>query len=162
MRWGRFLRTARTVLLAQVLTGSILGLCARLAMRVVALTDETPGTAFTVGGTLGILIAFIVLSTPATLVYLLVRRFLPGATVVKGLTFGFLELVVVGIRFLSGGEVQAIGVPALNVVLFGGLFLLHGAVLVTMVHRLEPRGQRSRGQPGGTEPVPVAASPSTR
>jgi hypothetical protein len=110
-------------------------------MRIVALTDSTPGTVLTVGGTVAILLISLVATAPITLVFMALRRTIAGSSFRRGLLFGAGLLGVMGPLFflLTSGEIVGLGIPALNAVMFGSLFLLWGITASLTVHRLESR-----------------------
>jgi hypothetical protein len=136
----RALRLTGLLILAEVVAGITLGTGMRLAMRVVALTDDSPGTAFTLGGTLGILAVVTVLLLPVAALFLGVRRFLRGSPRRRGAIFG-LWLVVPLLAF-PAREAFQIGFVPLNVVMFGSLFVLYGVVLSVTLDGLERRVRR--------------------
>jgi hypothetical protein len=133
----RALRLAGLLLLAEVVAGVTLGIGMRVAMRVVALTDDSPGTAFTLGGTLGIIAAVTVLLLPVAALFLGVRRFLKGSPRRRGAIFGL--WLVLPLLALPAREAFEIGFVPLNVAMFGSLFVLYGVVLSVTLHRLERR-----------------------
>ena len=145
----RALRLTGVLLMAEVVAGITLGTGMRLAMRVVALTDDSPGTAFTLGGTLGILAAVTVLLLPVAALFLGVRRFLKGSPRRRGVMFG-LWLVVPLLAF-PAREAFQIGFVPLNVVMFGSLFVLYGVVLSVTLRVLEQRIRR----PGMVRVIPL-------
>lgn len=137
-------------LVAGLVAGFIVGgLGSRVAMRIVSLvaghahygeiTDaeatvgeiSTGGTAFVlfVGAFSGIL---------GGLAYVVVRRWLPGSTFVKGLTFGLLLLVVAGTTVIEGDnpDFTRFVSPYLAVGLFVMLFVLFGVLVAGLVERL--------------------------
>jgi hypothetical protein len=122
-----------------LVAGVTCGIGARLAMRVVALTDSTPGTVLTVGGTLGLLVISLIATFPITLLFMTLRRRLTGSPFRRGLLFGAGLLGVVGPLFLTSGEIVELGIPALNAAMFGSLFLLWGVTASLTLHRLESR-----------------------
>jgi hypothetical protein len=145
----RALRMAGVLFLAQLVAGLALGIEMRGAMRVVALTDGTPGTEFTPGGTLAILAVVTVLLYPVAAVFLAVRRFLGGSPRRRGAIFG-LWLVVPLLAF-PAREAFQIGSVSLNVVMFGSLFVLYGVVLSVTISALERRIRR----PGGVRAASI-------
>jgi ABC-2 type transport system ATP-binding protein len=133
----------------------------RLAMRVVALTDATPGTVFTPGGTLGILAAVTVLLFPIAALFLAVRRFFSGSPLRRGTIFG-LWLIVPGLVF-PAREAFQIGFVPLNVVMFGSMFVLYGVVLSVTVTMLERRVRRPRtARASFPRPAPPNAAEAER
>src|SRR5262249_531339 len=148
------------VVLAGLIAGIALGSCMRLAMRVVALTDGTPGTTFTVGGTLGILVVVTVLLLPIGALFLALRRFFKGLPRRRGAIFGL--WLVVPFLAVPAREAIEIGFVPLNVVMFGSLIVLYGLVLSVTLSAWErglrrPGGRRTASlQPADREVVRVA------
>jgi len=157
MAFARLLRRVRITVMAGLIGGVTVGIGARLAMRVVALTDDTPGTLLTAGGTLGIVIVLLMSSLPLAVVYVAIERFLRGSDLRKGLTYGAAILVFPGALFLGGGgEITEIGVPALNLPMFASLFVLYGVVVARAVGWLERR--RGGSDPAAPSQEPEAAT----
>jgi hypothetical protein len=73
------------VLATALVAGIAGGVGARLAMRVVALTDSDPGTTFTAGGTFGIVLVAVVLGAIIVAIYSLTQRLIGGSLMRKGL-----------------------------------------------------------------------------
>jgi hypothetical protein len=155
----RVLSMAGIVLGAELVAGVALGIGMRLAMRVVALSDGTPGTVFTPAGTLGILAIVTVLLYPVAALFLAVRRFFSGSPVRRGAMFG-LWLVVPGLA-LPAREAFQIGFVPLNVVMFGSLFVMYGVVLSVALNMLE-RLVRRPGAVRASFPRPAPPMPETR
>ena len=158
----RGLRMTGILALAGLVAGIALGSGMRLAMRIVALTDGTPGTAFTLGGTLLILIFVTVLLLPIAAVFLGVRRFIKGSARRRGAIFGL--WLVVPLLALPAREAIEIGFVPLNVVMFGSLFVLYGVILSATMSLLERRVRRpGAGRAGALRPpVPALARPTAR
>jgi hypothetical protein len=140
MRVRRILRLTLIVALAQLVTGITVGAGARLAMRIVALTDDSPGTVFTAGGTLVILLAVAVVASPLAVVFVSVRRFVSGSDLRRGVKYGA-GIAVPGL-LIPAGEAFQIGIVPLNVLMFGGLFVLYGVLLSVSIGALERRIRR--------------------
>src|SRR5439155_5600337 len=83
------LRLASLGILSGLLVGLLMGIVARIAMRIVALVVDQ-GLEFTVVGTLGILLVVSVASVLLGLIFVAVRKYLPGARLLKGLAFSVL------------------------------------------------------------------------
>jgi hypothetical protein len=147
---------------AQVLAGAALGLALRLAMRVVALTDDAPGTVFTFGGTMAIMIIVGVMSGFVSLPFFLFRRRMPGTPAVRGLLFGAAIVPLAG-AFLIG-EAVTIGIPLLNIPLFCSLIVGYGVLFSVVVARLDARATRRAWDRAAArlspEPAPTAAAPA--
>jgi len=147
---ARWLRIATKVWLV---AGVTCGIGARVAMRVVALTDSTPGTVLTIGGTLGLVVFSLIATVPITLLFMTLRRRLIGSPFRRGLLFGAGLLGVVGPLFLTSGEIVELGIPALNAAMFASLSLLWGVTASLTLHRLEFRTRASANR--GRTPDPV-------
>ncbi len=126
------------------------GLGARLAMRIsaVAAGPETQGkitaannvvgmvtagnTAFVViiGGMIGIL---------GGLLYMGLRRWLPGTGVGKGFIYGIVLLLMVGSTVIQGAnpDFGRFGPAALNISMFSSLFILFGLIVAPLADRLD-------------------------
>jgi hypothetical protein len=131
---ARALRWLATVVITALVAGVVGGLVARLAMRVVALTDDEPGTLFTVGGTLGIVVVAVVLNAVATALYSPIAINLSGSDVKKGLVLGAVLIVIPGLIVL--GEAIDVGRPLFNVPMFAGVAVLDGLVIAVTFGRL--------------------------
>jgi hypothetical protein len=129
---------------AQLITGIVIGVALRLAMRTVALTDDAPGTLFTVGGTLAIVLVATVMGAVPSLLFFSVRRFLPGSTRRRGVLFGAGMLVLGGV--VAFPEALSIGIPALNLPMFGVILVAYGVVFSTSVAWLERRASWRRSR----------------
>jgi hypothetical protein len=149
MRLRRFFRLALIVALAQLMTGITVGAGARLAMRIVALTDDSPGTVFTAGGTLIILFAVALVASPLAVIFVAIRRIVSGSDLRRGVKFGM--VVAIPGLLLPASEAFQIGIVPLNVLMFGGLFVGYGALLSVSIAALERRIRR----PGIEVPGPV-------
>jgi hypothetical protein len=131
------------VTLTALLSGLAFGMGLRVAMRVVAFTDAEPGTTFTVGGTVGILIGAVMASVAFAAAYLAVRRLLPSSVLARRLAFGVVVLVVPGLPFLGGfPEIREIGIPWLNRVMFGGVIIGWGMAIAASFEWLDRRVAR--------------------
>ena len=95
----------------------------------------------TLGGTASLVFfAALFLGVPAGLVYVVMRRWLPGESLAHGLLYGALLLVLFG-----GGAIDAdnidfrlFGPPRLGVLLFSVLPFIFGVVLADLVDRWDP------------------------
>ncbi len=134
----RFLRGLGITVLANVAAGVATGTGARLAMRVVALTDDDPGTTFTLGGTFGILFAVTLFSTPVALLFVALRRKILGSDLRKGLVLGAVVVLFPGLPFVLP-EAAQIGHWWLNVPMFGGLLVGWGVLLSVAAGWLDRR-----------------------
>lgn len=133
------LRLVSLGILSGLLVGILMGIAARIAMRLVALVIGQ-SLEFTVAGTLGIIVVVSVASVLLSLIFVAVRRYLPGAGLLKGLTFSGLVFLFIGIPFLLDllGPADEIsdGPPLLSRSLFGALFLLYGLMVETIFEQL--------------------------
>ncbi len=133
------LRLASLGILSGLLVGILMGIVARIAMRLVALVVNQ-GVEFTVAGTLGIMVVVSVASLLLSLIFVAVRRYLPGAGLLKGLAFSGLVFLFIGFPFLFGllgpADEVSVGPPLLGRSLFGALFLLYGLVAETIFEQL--------------------------
>ena len=116
--------------LSGIVGGLVTGIGARIAMRIVAdAIGKFPE--FTVEGTLLIIILGMVIGIAFGLVFVAVKRFVPGAGLVRGLIFGGLLLIVFGLPTLlppARGEL-ALAPGLLGKYLFGSLFVVCGTVI---------------------------------
>jgi hypothetical protein len=145
---------------AGVLAGGIGGFLAagvgsRLAMRIVALiagrdqygrlTDagEVVGE-ITAGGTLFLLFFGTMLGFLGGLVYMAVRRWLPGRGWRRGLLYGGLLLTVFGSIVIDSDNIDfhLFVSSYISVILFAALFPLFGLIVAPIVDRLDDRAPR--------------------
>jgi hypothetical protein len=138
------LRRVAPVLVSGAAAGLAGGIGARLAMRVsaVAAPDAVQGALteaqarigeITLGGSVFlVLFAGIASALAGSAFYLAVRAWLPTHRFARATAFGLLELLAFGTVVLDPGnpDFTIVGHPALNLLLFGSLFVLHGALLV--------------------------------
>ena len=87
--WAIHLQKARVGLLSGLFAGLIAGVASRVAMRVVAVEGGAE-PAFTVEGTLFIVVAGVVVGAPLGVLFVGVRRWLPGPAAVQGFLYGLL------------------------------------------------------------------------
>ena len=142
LRWAVGLRALSGLVTA--------GVGSRVVMKLIALADpSTQGTftdaeatvgEFTVAGTLSLLVLGAIAGVMGGLVYLGVRRWLPGPPVRKGISFGVLTLVSIGNVVIDDGNADfQIFEPVLVVVaLFAGLFFANGLLLAALMARFHP------------------------
>ncbi len=132
------LNTVSLGILAGMLGGVVAGVGARVAMRIVALATSGVGS-FSLGGTLAILIVGVILGMPFGMLFVGVRRWLPGAPLWKGLIFGAaLALIFVAPPFLliePEGELALVS-PLIGLGLFAPLPLAYGVVVAFAAERL--------------------------
>ena len=77
----------------------VVGIGARIAMRIMALTAGNDPV-FTFGGTMAILFPTAVFGIILGLIFVFLRKWLPGSGLWKGLAFGLIILLLVGIIFI--------------------------------------------------------------
>ena len=124
-----------------LLVGAVVGgIGARIAMRIVALVASMQPS-FTLGGTTGILVIGAILGMPFGLIYVAIRRYLPGRGLWNGLVYGaLLWLIFVVPTFLLAGEGElALVSPAAGIAIFMSVPLLYGMVLAVLLARVEAR-----------------------
>jgi hypothetical protein len=97
-RRGARLRLASLGLLSGLLASLLTGIAARIAMLLVAVAVNQ-GVEFTVAGTLGIMVVVSMASLLLGLIFVALRRYLPGARLLKGLAFSGLVFLFIGIPF---------------------------------------------------------------
>src|SRR5712692_406646 len=118
------LRLASLGILSGLFVGILMGIAARLAMRIVALVVDQ-GLEFTVAGTLGIILVVSFSSVLLCLIFVAVRKYLPGAGLLKGLAFGGLVFLCIGMPFLLGllgpADEVSVGPPVAGQKPFRGL-----------------------------------------
>jgi hypothetical protein len=155
---ARALRLLGVALGAGVVAGTAGGLGARLVMRIVAImgrshygevTHHNAVTGVTtLGGTMNLAIEGALLGVAGSLFYLVVRPWLPGRPLVRGLLFGLLLLLAVGTLVLDGDyEYYRYVSPAVSVSLFALLFPLYGAVLAWLIERWDRDRPQFTGWP---------------
>ena len=135
-------RLANIGLFSGFLAGLIVAVGGRVAMRVVAIADpsgmelDDVSTGVT-GETLWIFIVVPISAVKGGLLFMLIRRWLPGSRLMTGLAFGLLVLVLLGIPLMLIDEAFSYGPPALTFTLFGALFVAYGVCVVFIVGWLE-------------------------
>lgn len=150
-----FVRWASTTLAVGLIPGALLGgviggVGSRLAMRIMAMTSPhargfetdfgaTVG-AITPSGTIFLLIAGGLVGVFGGLVYLAVRRLLPGRGWIKGALFGVVLLAIGGRILLvpDNPDFLILDPLGLAVAMFAALPLLFGLALVPLAEWLEP------------------------
>ena len=85
----RYIRAAGIGACAGLVGGLLWGIGLRLAMRIMALlAGQSPE--FSLGGTLIILLVGVFIGIPAGLIFVTIRKYLPGSGAWKSLMFGLL------------------------------------------------------------------------
>ena len=126
---------------AGLLTGAVIGgIGAHIAMRIIALV-ATMQPSFSLGGTTGILMIGAILGMPFGLIYVAIRRYLPGRGVWNGLVYGaLLWLIFVVPTFLLAREGElALVSPLAGIAIFLLVPLLYGMALAVLIGRVETR-----------------------
>ncbi len=142
-------------LLSGLVAGAVAGLGSRLAMFVIRLMNpshngETTHANAEVGqvstdGTLSLMSEGMFYGVAGAVLYLVVRRWMPGSGLLKGLAFGVYLLVVAAPVVLDGNYEYFRYVSAwVSVSLFALLYPLYGLVLAPLTEWL---GQGMRGPP---------------
>jgi hypothetical protein len=131
--------------------GAVAGLGARLAMYAMRRMNgshngemthagATVGR-WTAGGTRDLVLLGVVNGAGGGLVYLLLRRLLPGRSLVRGLLYGVLLLALVGGIFLDDQDsyeyVRYVS-PAISVTAFAALFPLFGVTVAAIAEAIAP------------------------
>jgi len=160
--WNGVAQSVGVGVIAGIVAGLIVGAASRLAMRIVALVADDP-LEFTVKGSVGILAIVSLASIFPGIAHALTRRFLPWPEAARGLLFGIVMLLVLGLPFfygaLSNGEL-ARGPLDFGRGLFAVLFLLFGLTLGLVAGWLAPRlpaPRRSAGSVAGYSVLLLAA-----
>lgn len=136
-RWSEQLRVVAAGILAGMSCGVVAGIGARIAMRIVAL-EAGQRPSFSVGGSIAIVILGVVLGIPAGLLFIALRRWLPGPRLVKGLVLGLMLVLLFAWPFAAGNIELAIS-PRLGLALFLPLFVIAGVMVALVVAPLERR-----------------------
>lgn len=142
-------------LIGGVVAGAAAGLGSRVAMYFVRLMNPSyngvPTHAnaqvgqVTLEGTLSLVMDGVFYGVPGALVYLAVRRWIPGEGLRKGAVFGVFLLVVAGPVVLDGNYEYFRYVPTgISVGLFAALYPLYGLVVSPVTERL---GRGASGPP---------------
>lgn len=155
------LRTLGSAVVAGAFAGAIAGgIGGRIAMRVsgalyarehpgeaaVTQSSNTPVGEISLSGTMDLLIEGLGSGALAAVLYIIVRRWLPGSPRWHGLAFGVVGLLIAGVSSINAGnsDFQRIGNPLLNVAMFVAIFVLYGVLLVPLLERLERFSRRTR------------------
>jgi hypothetical protein len=125
--------------LAGLLAGGLMGIGARISMRVVALFGEM-NLSFSLSGTLGILVLFTVFGALFGVLYAVVRPFIPLRAQVWGGIYGAAWAALASLPFLNdpSGEF-ALASPWVGVALFAPLPLCGGLLLGMLTPMLDRR-----------------------
>ena len=123
----------------------VTGIGGRIVMRIIAIADPYTQTEFgggtmlivAVGGTVAGVVGAL-----GGLLFVAVRRLLPGSWVWKGLGFSVLWLVAAGWLFFAPIQFESFSdfePPVLGMGLFAGLYFLYGVALAGLVKLLNQR-----------------------
>ena len=131
------LRAILMLAVSAVMAGVVAGVLSRGVMRVASLIDAAPGVqGFTWDGSLRLIRDVVLLySAPATLLFAVARRLLPGAWLRKGVLFG-------GLLFLVFLVAQLRPEMLLVKFLFALVAIVYGVTLAFSVAELEARARR--------------------
>lgn len=141
MTWMARLRLMGIGSLSGLIAGLLIfGLGSRIVMRMVALAAGTPPVL--TAGTLSFFPFGSIVGIPFGLVFVVVRRWLPGLGLGKGLAFGALMLLFPGGPFFLEGLTNADsefqeGPLLLGMTLFGALFIANGLAVGGMAEWFE-------------------------
>jgi hypothetical protein len=138
-----------------MVAGAVAGLGSRLVMYVIRLMNPSHNGEFThanaevgrftVDGTMSLAIEGMFFGVQGAVVYLIVRRWMPGLGVMKGLVFGLVLLAVGASAVLDGNYEYFRYVPTwVAVALFSLLYPLFGVVVAPLTEHL---GRGTSGPP---------------
>jgi hypothetical protein len=126
-------------LISGAIAGLVAGVGARAAMRLVALAGGV-APAFTIEGTLTILVSALLYGVGGGILYVVVRRRLPGSGVRRGLAFGLVVLLLFGPVYFLADQVDELHVaPVAGVLAFSALFVVGGGIIGAAEEQLERR-----------------------
>lgn len=136
------LRRVDIGIISGVLGGLAVAILGRIVMRIVAVADPSGmeradvDTGIT-GQTVWLLVIVPLSAAKGGLVFVYLRRWLPGSEVMRGLVFGVLVLLLIGVPLMLSNEAYSYGPAILTLPLFGALFVAYGVVVGATVSRLE-------------------------
>ena len=143
--WRERLHLVNVGVLSGLTVGLTAALGARLGMRIIALaTGRVPQ--FTLVPTLGLLHIGFFFGIVMGLLFVAIRKYLPGGQLTKGLAFGVLLLLLFVLFFFLPPPGELLDAPLLGSVLFAVLCLLTGlaeALAVAWLERSLPAPRRS-------------------
>ena len=139
------------------IAGVVSGIAARLAMRVVALTDGAPGTLFTAEGTLAIVIVAVMFDSIVAAVYSPFGLSGHGSVMRNGIMLGGILILLPGA--LVAAEVFRVGLPVLNLPMFAGVAVVNGLAISATMAGLD-RWRKARTTP--QEPTAADQASSRR
>ena len=128
---GERVRLMCVGVLAGAIAGLVTGIGARINMRIIALaTGLVPGLSL---ATLVILLTGILYGILPGMLYVAVKKYLPGPGLLKGVTFGLLGSLLLGLPIFlipdSAANDFSIGPPLLGRSLFTALPIVYGVAL---------------------------------
>ncbi|CAN5818168.1 hypothetical protein BH23CHL2_BH23CHL2_07600 [soil metagenome] len=172
-RRGRWLVAGLAALLrilgVGVIAGAFAGLLTigvggRIAMRIsgALYTRQHPGSTvitdssgqevgtITLAGTVDLLAQGMFVGMVGGLMYVILRRWLPDALRVRSVASGAIFLLITGTLFVDGDnpDFTRIGIPWLNILMFGLIVLAFGAFVAPVAERLASTFEQSRGRSG--------------
>ena len=148
--WRPFVEGARGIS-AGFLSGLVLGIGLRLAMRLVALAAGREPL-FTLGGTLMIIMVGVVFGAIFGLLFAAMRQWFPGTTLAKGIGYGAVLLVLFWYPFFeeARGDLKNVLHPVVIGVattVVSMLWILYAMVVVRLLERWERRWPAALAQP---------------
>ena len=140
----QFAHFAKTVLVANTISGLIIGVLARLAMSLVTVaggfSTTFPANQFTVAGTVNILLTPIFFGIPFAALLIGLRRFIPGTGRRKLLVYGFITFVFPGLLVLSDDSFyNSAANQTVGMLTFIPITFLYGLLIGVVVERLDRR-----------------------
>ena len=128
---GERVRLMCVGVLAGAIAGLVTGIGARINMRIIALaTGLVPGLSL---ATLVILLTGILYGILPGMLYVAIKKYLPGSGLLKGVTFGLLGSLLLGLPIFlipdSAANDLSIGPPLLGRSLFTALPIVYGVIL---------------------------------
>lgn len=149
--WHSRLRLAAAGIISAIPVALVFGLLSRVAMRITALLENEP-TGFSVFGTLGVALVWIILfGLPSGILAPLIMRN-PDRRWTQSLITGLALFLLMGIPFLIVGPngLDTAHPRWLNLTMYGALFFLHGVcnawAYVWYEHRLKHPEPGRRGR----------------
>jgi hypothetical protein len=138
VQWSERVRLIGVGVLAGATAGLVMGIGARINMRIIALAAGlTPGFS---AATFFILLLGLLLGIVPGILYVAVKKYLPGSGLWKGVTFGLLWSLLIGLPIflipVSAESDLSIGPPLLGRSLFTALPIVYGVVLGLVEERL--------------------------
>ena len=136
--WSERIRQVGVGILSGGIAGLVVGIGARINMRIVTLSiHQAPVLTL---ATLSIVFMGLLLGICPGILYVMVRKYLPGPGLLKGIAFGILLFLMIGLPvFLQSSSPDSelsLGPPYLAKSLFGALFLIYGIILALAEARL--------------------------